>query len=503
MCIAWKVFFQPRCICRACVVSFLIMLRYSLCKHGPCCKRYRDDRCGFAHSLREISIPAGSSKYGRWVDESHIRGRPAGIDFFLGQKYTIPQHERVLMYAVHCKTELPDWVNMYLWFVGHPLNQLTDSIDFNWLHNLALLESNCRPCIGSDIEIVLSSWKPPFRYGEDFNCMSFVDRMTKRISQGQVFPIQRSLKCMSEEQLSVYRHADATSMHWGPCSRQYLSYEAGDMFVVIGACTGTGAGWIWVKRMKGPVYGWVSGFHLGPTSCSVFDEDLTQGVYSEQSVEAEYVAPNLRAGNLGICTPDGVDLTQYNALAVCYSDGSVDDRRGFGVGALCIFPNDDCEWVPAAVSLRLHCIGSATAELIGVCLNLGVLLTRKDDYQNAVVYCDNNNVVQYVGDYTGYQDPPEGSLQGMKLYPLILYAREQLQQLRLASKFVFLKHMPRQYNAMDSIAYGAMVSRRQVEWMDPDLNFHRISGNPGLYERILKVEEYSKQIDRGVHRLRM
>ena len=151
---------------------------------------------------------------------------------------------------------------------------------------------------------------------------------------------------------------------------------------------------------------------------------MPEGVYTLQETETDYIPVNVSARDLGRYAPDGTDLTVYNALAVCFSDGSVDDRKGIGVAAVCVFPRDLSEWIPAGVSARIFFKGSAAAELVGVCLNLAVLMQRPNDYENAVVYCDCMHVPNYVGDTLRIGNDPT-SAEGRKLYPLIRYARQQ------------------------------------------------------------------------------
>ena len=98
-------------------------IKYCLCKHGPRCSRYRRGECGFAHDLQEVGIPDQVLHPRRWIDESHEQEGFSGIDFFLGQRYTFAQHCRILMYVAHCRDDVPEWVNRYLWFMRHSLYQ--------------------------------------------------------------------------------------------------------------------------------------------------------------------------------------------------------------------------------------------------------------------------------------------------------------------------------------------------------------------------------------------
>ena len=243
------------------------MKRYSLCKHGPYCSRNCNGCCGFAHSISEIDIPgippSGNKILAprRWVDQSHVSEGPPGIDYFFGQEYTTPQHERVLMYASR-STYLPQWVNMYLWFVGHPHYQLQSSIDFGWLQNVSEKLRGRIP--GGDVELargiedVLENWIPPFKYAEDFQGLTFPKRMLRRLAEGREYGIRRALRALTEEECIPHRR-ELTSMHWGGSSRYDLSCDDGEHFVCIGQSTGdVGGGWVWVRRLSIPAVVWVS-----------------------------------------------------------------------------------------------------------------------------------------------------------------------------------------------------------------------------------------------------
>ena len=473
--------------------------KYALCKHGPNCRRRAEGICGFAHSLDELCMPSGLLPQRRWVDESHTSGGRAGIDYFLGQAYTIQQHERVLLYVAHA-VALPQWVQMYLWFIGHPKYVLQSSAYFSWYSDVSLLNGcMCRQHFipSGGVDEVLSEWKPPFRYALDVRGSSFDDRMERRFADGTFYRMYRAREAFSEEQCMPYRQ-EYTSMHWGPDSRRYFSFSVGDMFVGIGVSTGVlGGGWLWVVRPTlGSVGGWVSPLLLDSTDDYVFSEDMPSGILMAQDTEVEYVPPSA-SGEYTRIAPDGTDLTSYTQLVICHSDGSVDEPVGFGVGALCMFPLDVEEWTPASVSVKAYCSGSCGSELVGIILNLGELHRRIDDFGAAVVYCDNTHVVRYVGDHARMYSAP-ASREGWKLYPLILYARNLMLKLRVPGKQVFLKHLPRKYNLADRIAYSAMVSRRDARWSGMELNADRLDGMKGLRQCIDAVSKFTRDLKMGV-----
>ena len=100
----------------------LVMLEpyYACCKHGPDHTRRRG--CGFVHTLSDLRMPIMPPPR-VWRDRTHERSGPAGIDWFLGQAYTVSQSRRLLRYLTHEPvSRMPPWARRLCWpFFGPSL----------------------------------------------------------------------------------------------------------------------------------------------------------------------------------------------------------------------------------------------------------------------------------------------------------------------------------------------------------------------------------------------
>ena len=199
--------------------------------------------------------------------------------------------------------------------------------------------------------------------------------------------------------------------------------------------------------------------------------------------------------NLGRVCPDGTDLTQYSNLAICISDGSVDEGSGMAASSICMFPADTNEWEDPAVAIKMYARGSATAELVGMALSLHTLMKNVLMFETAVVYTDNAHCVRYIGDSTRYGMEP-GDDDGWKLYQLILHIRHQVLQLQNSNKYILVKKLPREQNVADSIAKACMRNERDSGWPLRE-RIPRIDDVPNLLECIFSVSEKSKMVASG------
>ena len=199
--------------------------------------------------------------------------------------------------------------------------------------------------------------------------------------------------------------------------------------------------------------------------------------------------------------PDGTDLTELSKLAVCYSDGSVDDRKGFGVCWLCIMRDLKEQWkeqwTMPSCSHALYIPGAEASELTGCILNLYELLSCKSSWEHAVVYSDSANLVHHVGDHA--RDPvPPSTPQGRVLWPLIKLAVSLLLSLRRRNKYVLVKHLPREFNFCDEIARRCMRDARDMNWKQktgtsPD----RITSCKELVDALDEVSRNVRDLDSG------
>ena len=387
--------------------------KYALCKHGPSCRRYSRDECSFAHKLSEVSFPHKGLLFPkRWVDESVVSGAPSGIDLFVGQRYTYEQHSRLLKYVAHSTETLPDWVKLYLWFEGHPDYKPVYSQDIGWFHavvydldHLLPLEYRVR---GTDLSfsmVSLLDWRPPFKWAVDTYGFTFEERMRLRLANALPYWV-------SESELDYKAPAEVSS-----CDMCF-ELRIGDRFILL---EDEEQGWCWGVRYDRPRQGgyipW--GAVKYTDQAVVLDYRPSQDEVSLSEFITEHDAQHLRRDDVFCITPSGFDLRQHSRVAVCFCDGSTADRMGFAAACNCIYPDESRIWKQDAAGTRMYCVGSATAELVALCITFLNLIQDTEHYKHAVVYCDSSCAIKYVGD----SDWEPTDLAGWKLLPLILYCR--------------------------------------------------------------------------------
>ena len=108
-------------------------VRYACCKHGPF-HSMREQPCGFAHCLSDISIPTPLIDARLWRDQTHMRGGHPGIDWFVGQAYSPSQLARVFLYLLNDPVaSWPLWAKRLAWYFdyGHREDYVSDG-DLGW-----------------------------------------------------------------------------------------------------------------------------------------------------------------------------------------------------------------------------------------------------------------------------------------------------------------------------------------------------------------------------------
>ena len=198
--------------------------------------------------------------------------------------------------------------------------------------------------------------------------------------------------------------------------------------------------------------------------------------------------------NLGRVCPDGTVLTQYTRLAVCVSDGSVDEECGIAAASVCMFPDEDV-WEEPAAAIKMYARGSACSELLGMAFSLDTLTQNVSRFDTAVVYTDNAKCIDYIGGCTRSDIEPISN-DGWKLYPLILYVRRMVLQLQNSDKRILVKKLPKEQNVAHHIAKACMREEKARKW--PETTYiARIDAVPGLRERIQLVSRFSKMVSLG------
>ena len=249
------------------------------------------------------------------------------------------------------------------------------------------------------------------------------------------------------------------------------------------------------------MYGWIPNNYLSMVDEKVFSDDFDEGVLDMQDGAMEYVEPNPAVPyNLARTAPDGTDLSVYSKLAVCYSDGSWDAlyKQGYGACSVCLLPSSVCEWETPATYVSMRSDGATTAELAGIAVSLTALLRSVTLYDCAVVYSNSLNSLKYIGDHTvsGMDPPPGKDLSGWKLYPLILYCRGQMEELRAQGKYVFTKHLPSESNPADKLAEYAMQEGRRQGWPRQE-RIPLIDEVAELRDVLRKVGYLTQELERG------
>ena len=156
----------------------------------------------YAHNLDTLKLPQ-ISDYNRdmWHDNSGVRGGHPGIDIFYGQMYSEAQRARIELYVNREDPPYPDWVYMYMWFIGRyaPYNSDVHRIpDFNLAERVStevyhLLNDYYKEQVRS-LSIVhparmLDAWSPPFRWSRDAGGMDFNKKLIKRIHSFVLYPV--------------------------------------------------------------------------------------------------------------------------------------------------------------------------------------------------------------------------------------------------------------------------------------------------------------------------
>ena len=476
------------------------MCKYSLCKHGPNCRRNGKGKCGFAHSLGEVSLPGHFLSPKVWVDEAHVSGGRASLDIFFGQEYTIHQQTRILSYVACTEPPYPSWVNLYLWLLRHPKYIPDHQLDLGWYASVQKLRATClvrddaMVCI--DAESLLE-WKAPWLYGKDIQGVDFRQRMRNRLEFAPEYCLTEAMGDFA----NADEYRDATTMHWGRYSKDYLNVSVGDRLVLLAESHSPFSGWAWVAKYPSvKVYGWVPREFLAYTQQIVYLEGAKLANVCAQPLTDSNVSTvhDCRHPLARVC-PDGTDLTQYSNVAICISDGSTDDECGIAAASVCILPDETIDettvWDATGAAVKMYAKGSATAELVGIAFSLDSLFVKFGQFETAVVYTDSATCIHYIGDCIRNGEDPSSD-DGWKLYPLILYVRDQVRQLQRLDKYILVKKLPRELNVVDSIAKQHLRIERDKGW--PCMKFiERIDRVPGLSDCIEEVGQLTKMVASG------
>ena len=155
----------------------------------------------YAHSLETLELPHKSDyTLQMWYDNSGERGGHPGIDIFYGQRYSEAQRARLKLYVHREGPPYPDWVYMYMWFIGvyAPYNRdVHPMYDFNLAKRVHrelyyLLNDYYKNQVSSSrlhpIRM-LNVWSPPFDWACDATGMPFNVKLILRMHSFVLYPV--------------------------------------------------------------------------------------------------------------------------------------------------------------------------------------------------------------------------------------------------------------------------------------------------------------------------
>ena len=401
--------------------------------------------CGFAHCLSDLSIPAESLEWYSclWRDRSRERGGPAGIDWFVGQAYSPPQWERLLLYLdSEPVASMPPWARRLSWYMDHgePDEYVMDG-DFQWAAEARLYLDIA---VTYEPDRVLPCF--PFDLAEDRRGegMSLDERMYRRMTTGvRAYELYRAVISWQDNT----KFADSANPGLSKYDRQYLALEGGVEYVRILDSSGDAPWWYMVQRTALPKIlscgGWAPPSYFEPPFGRIILFEVPLHVLtdvSEVSAEEVGAAPH----------PSDVSCIRVSV------DGSPDDRRGIAAG--CVASGVS---MTTRASLTLPGItGAEASELLGITLGLCVCYLSRRMHSRFVILVDSANARNHV---FFKQDPANAD--GWHLWPLILLARNLVDLLREMGIDVSSEKVSSRRNTADHIAKSEMRYRRECGWM--------------------------------------
>ena len=439
----------------ACVLRIvsLAMLRYACCKHGPA---HRMPGCGFAHVLSEVDPPSSIQRK-FWKDTTHIPGGHAAIDMFFGQTYTVGQLGRILNLVYNEPMEsLPPWAKQLVWFLRlRPAEYFLRDDDFGLPSRIRLLAIEQQP----------EETGYPFDLQMDSEGVSLFTRMDARMSTAFDATMYRCLQTWN-----CSGCAEATSMHWGSHSRQYLSLDVNREYFKIGASEPECEWWYVVAVDNIKMYlhqgGWAPPAFLKPTGRMERLYELRMPVL--RADEQEYVVENNCApANLAQIQSSPQTPPEYNVerpipgnefmsedeLHV-YTDGSTSCYNG--IAAAWLYRG---EYYNNYASIAGFFKGSEAAEILGITGALLSVLRFASKFKRYVFWIDSANAIQHI-----FGNQQVSSAAGEVLLPGIMLCRYL--HGRLADLGIRIQHrkVHRKENLAHRLAYAEQRRRLKAGW---------------------------------------
>lgn len=409
-------------------------VKYACCKHGPW---HCMERCGFAHCLKDLSIPTSMKADDRiWRDQTHIRGGHAGIDWFVGQAYSPLQWERLLLYlGSEPVTSMPLWAKRLAWYMeyGNPEDYVSEG-DLGWSRDAKMY---------FDLDVTYEHGMIihgfPFAPAIDGRGMMLEERIFARMTTGARQYMLYWAKA-SWKDVDSY-NANLTSSVCGKYGRQYLEVNLACLYLRLYISDCAEPWWYMV-----PIHalskvltegGWAPPTAFQATEC-------TETLYEVPLSELQ-----------GVSEPAEETVLMPASGIRVYVDGSTDDGQGIAAG--CLIAG---EYISSRASLALPGItGSETSELLGIMLGLMQIFRIRESYSMFVLMIDSQRAIEHVFKR---MNPVERS--GHDLWPCIVLARRIVCVLQGMGVRVLAMKVPSQDNLAHKLANSEMKYRREQGW---------------------------------------
>ena len=386
-----------------------------------------------------------------WRDRSHARGGPAGIDWFLGQAYTVSQSRRLLRYLTsESVSSMPPWARRLCWFmdIGEADEYVRDA-DFGWAEEIQKYlgigvtygHDRARPCFPFDLQ---QDQREP--------SMSLDDRMCLRMTNGRdTYGRYRARVSWHDAHKFVLVTGPSRCRH----DRQYLNLVGGDEYVRILEGSENASWWYMVPLDALPAIltrgGWAPSVYFEDTGDTIdlYEVPLDKlRPVSAQSAAEEVAAP--------------LPPTDQDCIFV-HVYGSADDGRGIAAACHSSALRDNL-----CASLALPGMtGSECSALLGIVLGLWVCYHSRlhTGYQRSrfVLMVDCQNAITHV-----FQNVDPTNADGWHLYPAILLARELVSLLVGLGIQVSCEKMTSAKNQAYQMAKADLQDRRDGNWATDD-----------------------------------
>jgi hypothetical protein len=388
-----------------------------------------------------------------WICTAHEPHGHAGIDMFVGQVYTGGQYDRAIQ-MLHAETLLctATWARMFAWFNGYgDANEYITDGDFGLYDVMERHEQMIFKQMNS-MELVRRGTCTSYRFplAVDDNGRTLQERMARRLECVTEFP---ALYAVSDWRDDGDVYADATSMHWGAESRQYVDVHRGAVYYLV--CKSEDPVWYYVCRDLKTLL--TEGGWCPPTAFMLL-------ISIEPAIGHEVSLPVCTARS-ELYVPEASGSPYPNGIVLeVFTDGSAQpelaNETGQGIAAGWIAGHANAT---DRASLYGVFAGAEVAELLGI---IGVLqylwhkwgVDGEALYNVIVIRIDSKNAIQHV-----FRREPPLYEEGRYLLPAISLAAYLVKRFTDAGMTVTPKHVASKYNSAHSIAKNEQARRRRID----------------------------------------